>query len=165
MYLLLSSSSCLEYCYVFNYDWQLRVLWKNCIHQILLMNFRSSHIFREGNQIADALVCFGLSYSGMTWWDSPLSLLILTFIYRDIMGLPNFRFCWSVVLSCFDDVFVWEVLVYVSLSHFFFFFSIELTSFFRGSTKKKQLTWLVINLVYITTLRIWQYNMLNYLIT
>ena len=113
--------------------WQLHVLWKNCIHRISLMNFHASHIFWEGNQIVDALACFGLSSSGMTCWDSPPEF-VNSNLHRDVMGLPNFRFRWSVVFSCIDDVFVCEVLVYVPLS---FFFSFELALFFRGSIKKK----------------------------
>ncbi|PRQ28207.1 putative ribonuclease H-like domain, acyl-CoA desaturase [Rosa chinensis] len=41
--------------------WQLQVAWKNCVHHISMMQFRCSHIFREGNQVADALANFGAS--------------------------------------------------------------------------------------------------------
>ncbi|XP_004309472.1 PREDICTED: putative ribonuclease H protein At1g65750-like [Fragaria vesca subsp. vesca] len=51
--------------------WRLRVGWGNFLHRISQMNFRSSHIFREGNQVADALANMGLSMSALSWWDEP----------------------------------------------------------------------------------------------
>ncbi|KAL6205985.1 hypothetical protein ACLB2K_023236 [Fragaria x ananassa] len=51
--------------------WRLRVAWSNCLHHISHMHFRSSHIFREGNQVADALANIGLTLTGMSWWDDP----------------------------------------------------------------------------------------------
>lgn len=71
--------------------WQLRVEWGNCLHRISQMHFRSSHIFREGNQAADALANCGLSSNGLIWWDLPPHF-ILSHCHRDYMGLPNFRF-------------------------------------------------------------------------
>ncbi|PRQ50126.1 putative ribonuclease H-like domain, reverse transcriptase zinc-binding domain-containing protein [Rosa chinensis] len=41
--------------------WQLRVQWNNCLFRISQMNFHSSHIFREGNHVADALANYGTS--------------------------------------------------------------------------------------------------------
>ncbi|KAL6182579.1 hypothetical protein ACLB2K_043998 [Fragaria x ananassa] len=35
--------------------WPLRVRWLNCLYRISKMNFKATHIFREGNRIADAL--------------------------------------------------------------------------------------------------------------
>ncbi|KAM5549742.1 hypothetical protein ABKV19_000918 [Rosa sericea] len=49
--------------------WRLRVAWDNCLHRISQMQFKSSHIFREGNQVADALANVGLSSSGLVWWN------------------------------------------------------------------------------------------------
>ncbi|KAL6144923.1 hypothetical protein ACLB2K_055613 [Fragaria x ananassa] len=71
--------------------WQLRVEWGNCLHRISQMHFRSSHIFLEGNQAADALANCGLSSNGLIWWDLPPHF-ILSHCHRDYMGLPNFRF-------------------------------------------------------------------------
>ncbi|KAL6185106.1 hypothetical protein ACLB2K_041241 [Fragaria x ananassa] len=39
--------------------WNLRVRWLNCLRCISEMTFRSSHIFREGNKVADALANHG----------------------------------------------------------------------------------------------------------
>ncbi|KAK2649334.1 hypothetical protein Ddye_016823 [Dipteronia dyeriana] len=35
--------------------WRVRQAWQCCLHQILHMEFQVSHIFRKGNQVADAL--------------------------------------------------------------------------------------------------------------
>ncbi|KAL6128370.1 hypothetical protein ACLB2K_071725 [Fragaria x ananassa] len=71
--------------------WRLRVAWGNCLHRISQMNFRSSHIFREGNQVADALVNMSFSMSELSWWDEPPHF-IRAMYQRDKFGFPNFRF-------------------------------------------------------------------------
>ncbi|KAL6202102.1 hypothetical protein ACLB2K_025813 [Fragaria x ananassa] len=43
--------------------WPLRVRWLNCLYRISKMNFKATHIFREGNKIADALANQGTSCS------------------------------------------------------------------------------------------------------
>ena len=69
----------------------MRVAWGNCLHRISQMNFPSSHIFREGNQVADALADFGMSLSAFSWWNEPPHFILGPF-QRDKIGLPNFRF-------------------------------------------------------------------------
>ncbi|PRQ57777.1 putative ribonuclease H-like domain-containing protein [Rosa chinensis] len=71
--------------------WRLRVQWSNCLHRISQMHFKSSHIFREGNQAADALANYGASSDGFTWWDSTPDFM-MSHCNRDHLGLPNFRF-------------------------------------------------------------------------
>ena len=72
--------------------WRLRVAWSNCLHHISHMHFRSSHIFREGNQVADALANIGLSLTDMSWWDGPPPSIV-DLCWRDALGLLNFRIC------------------------------------------------------------------------
>ena len=55
------------------------------------MHFRSSHIFREGNKVADALANYGTSLSKQEWWDTPPHF-VLSYCNSDILGLPQFRF-------------------------------------------------------------------------
>ena len=62
----------------------------NCIFHVSQMQFRCSHIYREGNQAADALANMGLSSTGLTWWDIPPDL-IRSHCRKDSLGLPNFR--------------------------------------------------------------------------
>ena len=70
--------------------WQLRVRWLNCLYRISTMTFKSSHIFREGNRVADALANHGTSLSKQIWWDVPPPF-ILSYYERDFLGMPNFR--------------------------------------------------------------------------
>ena len=70
--------------------WQLRVRWLNCLYRISTMTFKSSHIFREGNRVADALANHGTSLSEQIWWDVPPPF-ILSYYERDFLGMPNFR--------------------------------------------------------------------------
>ena len=70
--------------------WQLRVSWLNCLYRISKMTFKSSHIFREGNRVADALANHGTSLSEQIWWDVPPPF-ILSYYERDFLGMPNFR--------------------------------------------------------------------------
>lgn len=72
-------------------SWQLQVSWKNCIYRISMMHFHSSHIFREGNQVVDALANYSSSSSDLTWWDSSPGFINHLCI-RDKLGLPNFHF-------------------------------------------------------------------------
>ncbi|KAL6126962.1 hypothetical protein ACLB2K_075007 [Fragaria x ananassa] len=71
--------------------WNLRVCWLNCLRCISEMTFRSSHIFREGNKVADALANHGTSLTQLIWWDSAPPF-ILSYCSSDLMGLPLFRF-------------------------------------------------------------------------
>ena len=71
--------------------WNLRVPWLNCLRCISEMTFRSSHIFREGNKVADALANHGTSLTQLIWWDSAPPF-ILSYCSSDLMGLPQFRF-------------------------------------------------------------------------
>ena len=71
--------------------WQLRIRWLNCLYRISQMHFRSSHIFREGNKVADALANYGTSLSAQEWWDTPPPF-VLSYCNSDILGLPQFRF-------------------------------------------------------------------------
>ncbi|CAJ2674874.1 unnamed protein product [Trifolium pratense] len=52
--------------------WKLRNRWYNCIYFCSLMNFRISHIFREGNCCADKLANFSLTSREDHWWDKVL---------------------------------------------------------------------------------------------
>ena len=71
--------------------WRFRVAWYNCLHRISQMHFKSSHIFREGNQVADALANVGMSSTGLVWWNETPPFL-LDLCRRDSLGLSNFRF-------------------------------------------------------------------------
>lgn len=50
--------------------WRLLTRWANCIHIARQMNVRITHIFREGNSVADKLANYGALHDGIHWWDS-----------------------------------------------------------------------------------------------
>ncbi|PRQ26934.1 putative ribonuclease H-like domain-containing protein [Rosa chinensis] len=66
--------------------WQWRVEWGNCLHCISQMHFHSSHIFREGNQVADAFANFGLSSAGLIWVSFTSPSYVFLFLSFEIKG-------------------------------------------------------------------------------
>ncbi|XP_004301067.1 PREDICTED: uncharacterized protein LOC101309260 [Fragaria vesca subsp. vesca] len=71
--------------------WRFRVAWDNCMYRVSQMQFQCSHIFREGNQVADALANFDLSSSSLVYWDS-IPQFLMNLCLQDQLGLPHFRF-------------------------------------------------------------------------
>ena len=49
--------------------WRFRVPWLNCLHLVKQFNFCISHIYREGNKVADRLADYGATHVGSFWWD------------------------------------------------------------------------------------------------
>jgi hypothetical protein len=72
--------------------WQLKNRWSNCMLNIRDMQDILSHVFREGNFVADKLVNIGRSVNEFTWWNSAPSS-IRADLARNRDGLPYFRFC------------------------------------------------------------------------
>ncbi|KAK2391461.1 hypothetical protein QL285_064921 [Trifolium repens] len=48
--------------------WPLRNRWKNALTKTRQMNFLVTHVFREGNKVADLIANFGLNVSFFTSW-------------------------------------------------------------------------------------------------
>ncbi|KAK9949954.1 hypothetical protein M0R45_005462 [Rubus argutus] len=71
--------------------WKLQIRWFNCLYQISQMHFKVSHIFREGNKVADVLANYGTLSSDFVWWDEPPPFL-LVYYNSDVVGHPQFRF-------------------------------------------------------------------------
>ncbi|KAK9949446.1 hypothetical protein M0R45_004967 [Rubus argutus] len=70
--------------------WRLRMHWKICLHLASLLHFRISHIFREGNYVADGLANYGAKNEGSVWWISLPSFLATSF-GRDLCSRPAYR--------------------------------------------------------------------------
>ena len=51
-----------------------------------------SHIYREGNQVADGLASRAPSIESSTWWHSARSF-VSHLVNNDVVGKSNFRFC------------------------------------------------------------------------
>ncbi|PNX85515.1 ribonuclease H, partial [Trifolium pratense] len=71
--------------------WYLRNRWLNCLHISKSMNFIISHIFREGNSLADKLASLGL-HSNSFIWHSQLPSEAIPAYNQNRFGLPLFRF-------------------------------------------------------------------------
>ncbi|KAK9282908.1 hypothetical protein L1049_011133 [Liquidambar formosana] len=75
----------------FTPPWSLRVRWQNCKTYLRRMRFQFSHIFREGNAMADKVANLGVNYLGFQWWSAaPSSLNGL--LCRDMCGMTFYRF-------------------------------------------------------------------------
>ncbi|KAK3221981.1 hypothetical protein Dsin_009006 [Dipteronia sinensis] len=71
--------------------WPIRQAWQRCIHQISHMEFQVSHIFREGNQVADALSKHALGLSSDSWRSFTPSFGS-SLVGNDYMGKESFWF-------------------------------------------------------------------------
>ncbi|XP_045806456.1 uncharacterized protein LOC123899387 [Trifolium pratense] len=71
--------------------WKIRNRWNNCMYNITNMNFMISHIYREGNNCADALAKIGLTLVHLSFWNE-LPQAILESYSSDRLGRPKFRF-------------------------------------------------------------------------
>ncbi|PRQ42163.1 putative arginine--tRNA ligase [Rosa chinensis] len=75
---------------VFEPPWSLRTRWLNCLSQMRSMDIRCSHIYREGNTVADSMANLGLSSSSLKWFASPPPVIWLP-LHFDTVGLPYQR--------------------------------------------------------------------------
>jgi hypothetical protein len=58
------------------------------------MNVNVTHIYREGNQVADLLANNGLLIPSMVFWSDP-PLFVRDCFVRNKQGIPSFRICLS----------------------------------------------------------------------
>ncbi|KAJ0027563.1 hypothetical protein Pint_36456 [Pistacia integerrima] len=72
----------------------LEPVWKNIQRKMDSMNIRCSHIYREGNRMADKLANLGLKYPSLHMWGIPPEE-IQELLKHDACGLPNYRICKS----------------------------------------------------------------------
>ncbi|KAK2404238.1 hypothetical protein QL285_053601 [Trifolium repens] len=72
--------------------WQLKNRWLNCMCKIKNIQVIVSHVYREGNYVADMLANLGLTVTDFTWWHTaPPSISDDLAKNRD--GRPYYRFC------------------------------------------------------------------------
>ncbi|KAM7497439.1 hypothetical protein LguiA_021853 [Lonicera macranthoides] len=72
--------------------WQLCRRQERCLSMLKRMEFRASHIYREGNVPADILSNMALVNSDFTWWSHDISV-IRRAVMDDMLGEPKYRFC------------------------------------------------------------------------
>ncbi|KAL6144814.1 hypothetical protein ACLB2K_055504 [Fragaria x ananassa] len=71
--------------------WRFTTEWFNCRTILTTMTVKVSHIYREGNSVADCLANFGADNVGVHWWDSCPPCAITAYS-RDLAGFLNYRF-------------------------------------------------------------------------
>ncbi|KAM1025174.1 hypothetical protein FF1_038322 [Malus domestica] len=71
--------------------WYLHVDWSNCLWQIKHMHVFVSHIFREGNSVADALANFGADRDAYYRWYNVPSCVASAYIH-DLSASTSNRF-------------------------------------------------------------------------
>ncbi|GAU32064.1 hypothetical protein TSUD_214200 [Trifolium subterraneum] len=75
-----------------NVTWNLRNRWNNVKLLLRQMNCIVSHIFREGNQVADTLANFGSSLSSLASWHF-VPDFVKDSIVKNKLGIRSFRIC------------------------------------------------------------------------
>jgi ribonuclease HI len=72
--------------------WVLRNRWRNVVHMVKGMNCLVTHIYREGNQVADLMANHGLSLVSIVYWQVA-PLFIRDSFEKNKLGYPCFRIC------------------------------------------------------------------------
>ena len=57
------------------------------------LNIHVSHIYREGNGVADRLSVMGIGLQATTWWNNSYPKEVHDLMIHDAMGRESFRFC------------------------------------------------------------------------
>ncbi|KAM7462132.1 hypothetical protein LguiA_030253 [Lonicera macranthoides] len=72
--------------------WCVATTWDSCKQLFLDMEYYCSHIYREGNTVANPIDSIGLNQPTPLWWESAPQQTI-TLVGRDMSIIPNyFRF-------------------------------------------------------------------------
>jgi hypothetical protein len=74
--------------------WQLRIRWSNCMVLLKDMNFIMSHVFREGNSLANKLASMAFDSTGFTWFSS-IPIPVLEIYNHNRLDLLSFRLCFA----------------------------------------------------------------------
>jgi ribonuclease HI len=72
--------------------WSISNRWRNTIYKVKQMNVIVTHIFREGNQVADIFANHGLSIDSIAFWFD-LPYFARECFVRNKQGSPSFRIC------------------------------------------------------------------------
>ena len=71
--------------------WCVATKWDNCKQFLSGMRLYCSHIYKEGNAVAECLVSMGLDHVVPLWWDYAPPPTV-AFVGRDMSSLPTYRF-------------------------------------------------------------------------
>lgn len=75
-------------------SWRLKVAWDNCLYATKKMFFHVSHIFIEGNSVADVLANYGSDHPGSHWWDTLPQFLVYSYDH-DLSSKVSFSYRFS----------------------------------------------------------------------
>ncbi|XP_050222727.1 uncharacterized protein LOC126672819 [Mercurialis annua] len=92
--------------------WKLRLKWIACLNYISNIRFVVSHIYREGNIVADTLARHGVSIQGMMWWYQAPDFCSIS-MYDDLAGKE--RVVSSKELGCVSRAIVFNVKLTIPL--------------------------------------------------
>ena len=70
-----------------NLPWKFLSRWKRALHYLENISYCVSHVFCEGNQVADKLVSHAIYIENTAWWFVYPNIISLE-VSRDMMGLP-----------------------------------------------------------------------------
>lgn len=82
-----------------NMPWRLKMGWKRCLSTLYSNTFMISHVYKEGNTVADTLTSVGFSLSDFTWWYSLPQEGNLPYT-RNFQGVAEYRFSNYYVVTC-----------------------------------------------------------------
>ena len=71
--------------------WPIKTRWIRCLNQIDSISFRVSHIYREGNMVANDLSKFAVNLDSDNWWFHVPTCCHSSYS-RDLSGQEGFRF-------------------------------------------------------------------------
>ncbi|GAU35138.1 hypothetical protein TSUD_394640 [Trifolium subterraneum] len=74
--------------------WALRNRWNNALFMVSQMNCIVTHIYREGNQVADLIANHGLTLPSIIFWNTA-PMFISDSLNRNKLGISSFRCCSS----------------------------------------------------------------------
>lgn len=83
--------------------WRFKIPWANCISITKQLSFYVSHIFREGNTVADTLANYGAFHFGSHWWDALPPFLAHSYGHDRSSQVPYRSSCfWSSITGLCD---------------------------------------------------------------
>ena len=71
--------------------WCCRLDWADCLSRLAPMRVVVSHVYREGNRVADKLANFGAGTQGFHWWHL-FPQFCSQFVYEDFSSRECYRF-------------------------------------------------------------------------
>lgn len=72
-------------------SWRFLARWARVLNFLATITFKVSHIYKEGNQVADKFACHAVHLPDDMWWFNPLAFCTVQFA-KNFARLPFYRF-------------------------------------------------------------------------